>query len=1275
MSAKDSFSCACGDKSYRAVRKETTWQDQGFWCSTVMSMMNWDGTLKYVWNPYSLAELESMLSGTLDTYLRCVATGGTCVAPTAPIFESQQVSMISVYQRCLANYQSRQWDLGTHALFNRSLTPQGAPEPPCYQVSGMCIGNCLLDAQSQGASNAVCLDMWLSAKGVNSLDYFQYEEGTPTHACQVFSGPAKLEGSVGEPFRACMEEYETPGAMCKLPSIVWSGRSTNKVPVALDHSTVIADPAEKVAAARGYHASIKQDVQQVLNDLQALNGGRGWNASSLDISIFSAEGDLLHQFFDCFMMGALDSVDMWPGVEERPVWNRNNDSTRSFQLPCSGEALRDRSGKRDSKSPFTCGSWARRSVIKYFLRNVAVNNPSENQNIITNAVQQLLTKLKEVWVDSDLNTYMCQCKDGTNSHLCCTLDSSCDPQTKCECEDGSEPSFRCCECKDSSLLPPRFRVEFTKVQGSNLMDTLFDQIVSYLNSTVWTSNLPWQYYDDYSYEWGRASEDLFMFDTVSDIQSYSELGYPYRTTVWEMCHGLLQQVIYTMPVVEGKPTSLGAPFDPDLSSTTVNMTYKEEFVQQLVADAYRKSPLYWHYVARHKPSASAMCKRGMVKPSTTNLTLLVHGYNALKVGGYDTDCYCGWWHNSTHCKIPSSVCERLVLLVGTQEVRDACTSGGFTRSAHVWMERLIQLEGGWRGWPCPSMYISDHWGLLTDAWVKGVNDESKTQDLILRNGTSGLRVGSLTWLKQVVVDHINPAERRESVQSLQCDLAPPSTLVDHFVDELFPAAQGVRQSAATSACLRFTIELARLSAYKEAGLTIAAAEQTSVVGLWRSRCDMKLQQVTFCQVYGVFKVKNVTTNCPFKVLASFVGTYSVTPACLIVFQDKVYDPCLCDSKWCSTSSFVLNLFTLTQSCALLHVQDLVLDRSNGLPPWPFNSAGVIPQTLARSSFYSRVLQDGTNIANSNTHWASAEGESFQYCDYVVDWWPDAWRHPVGYHVTLPCSGAAHRTFDAAWAALRVGKNVTMMHVPNALRNRTLQNNMFGAAGACRTHNYGMPMKVMNSMRLCTKADERAVDPAVPLSASASATVGQEYCSDSPFQVPWANGPVSVGTFFDYLVDMAPFSEWGNQAGHAALKTCTSDSECCPTCKCLRGKGEGICSQAQCYQHQHCGNQMCAGDGRCAEPVLEFFNNASFDVVTRTFTEGCRQSVKDSWGTSKEDLVVDLLENSGMCSYRCDLLLPRSRGFIVDCKIVTSWVDSNMIKRMHVGLRPIWFSHD
>jgi len=1164
--------------------------------------------------------------------------------------------MLAVYQRCLANYQSRQWDIGAHVLFNVSLHEKlqaDLPTPDCWLMpEGGCLSACLLQSQREGSSNAYCLNEWLRAKDVNSLDFFEYEAsgGAPTHACQVFSGPAKLGGTVAAPFRLCLDSYErTAAELCKLPSIVWSGRSTNKVPVGVDHSTVIADATEKINAARNTYASIQLDVSKALDVMKS------WSASNLNVMVFSAEGDMLHQFFDCYMMGAESSAEVWPGPDVvKPIWARNDKLTRDFQLPCSGEALRDRQGRRDSKSPFTCGSHARRSAIKYFLRNQITQDPTTNNQIIQDAVNELLGKLEQAWL-GDLSGYMCQCSNGLQAPECCKLDPSCDPSTtKCSCPDGSPASYACCDiqCKESTFLPANFQVEFAKIKGQNMVQSLFDKAAVYLNSTVWLDNRPWLLYDmggEDAYNWSKLElqslvEDA-MFDTTNPVVRYhvSELGYPFKTTIQEMCLGLLQQVHMTLPLRDGRPTTLANAYDPDAHSTTINMTYREDFVRKLVQEAYKHSPLFWHYPVRHRPSDSAMCKRSAPqRPVTFNVSYFVQGYNSLKVGGWEHDCYCGWWYDETHCKIPSEVCERLVLLTGTLEIQDVCAAGGIVQQPKLsgWMAKLIEMEGGWKGWPCPSMWVSDHWGIMADQtkWLKGTNDLSGTSNLILQNGTSGLRVGSFDWLRQNIVNHINPAERRESVQSLTCAISPPVSLVDHFVDDLFPAAQGVRHSASVSACLRFTIELARQSAYQEAELKVAAAEQGSVVGVWRKRCELKLKQVAFCHINGVYDIKSVSTKCPFSVDNRFEGTYTLTNNCLVIYNGKVYDPCLCDAKFCSLTSDRFPLFTVPETCAIFHVKDMVVDTGTGVPPWPTQSETAVPRPLARSSFYNKVLLNAGNVANNPGHWAMTEGETFHYCDLVVDWWPDNWKHPVGYHVTLPCTDAAPRTFDAAWAALREGSQIKMMHVPNALRNRTMQTNMYGAAGACRTHNYGMPTKVLNTMRFCTQADNRAVDPSVPGAAAPTADWGVEYCTQSPFEVPWSNGPSSVGTYFNYLVDLLPFASWGDKAGHAPFKACNADSDCCPTCKCLLSKEGGICAKMQpgtfeCAQHQHCTEKMCAGDGLCVQPVLEIHNNASMDIVSRVLTNACQHEATDLWGTSKEELVPDVLESSGMCSYR------------------------------------------
>jgi hypothetical protein len=251
----------------------------------------------------------------------------------------------------------------------------------------------------------------------------------------------------------------------------------------------------------------------------------------------------------------------------------------------------------------------------------------------------------------------------------------------------------------------------------------------------------------------------------------------------------------------------------------------------------------------------------------------------MTVGGYGVDCFCCCWHNDTHCQIQAVVCERLVLLIRTTVIQEVCRTGGFTYNAlllHV-MPNVITLDGGWKDhWPCPAMHVSDQWGsqwgIMEDQtdWIKGGRNLTGVYDKILKFGPSELRVGSLSWMLRELFSHINPSQRMESVQPQQCYISPPRQLVDNFVDELFPAAQGVRQSGAVSSCMLFSIEVARLSAYQEANLMLASADQTAMVAIWRRRCEMKIKQVSFCSVYGVFDVQQTSPGCKFTVSSTFL---------------------------------------------------------------------------------------------------------------------------------------------------------------------------------------------------------------------------------------------------------------------------------------------------------------------------------------------------------------------------------------------------------------------
>jgi hypothetical protein len=219
-----------------------------------------------------------------------------------------------------------------------------------------CVGDCVLASRAAGSSPAGCLDALLQSLNFASLDYFEYlpTPGGPPYAssqidaCQAFTGPAALAFPGQAAFQACLDHYADAGA-CQLPLMLWSGRSSNRVPVAVAHATRIESEADRISAARRVYRETRDSVKAILLQINST-----WNAGNVQAQIFSAEGDMLHQYFDCVMMGALDTkVDLWPAPDglSKPFWSRRTDGapSRAFELPCSGAQLNGRDGLSDTQ--------------------------------------------------------------------------------------------------------------------------------------------------------------------------------------------------------------------------------------------------------------------------------------------------------------------------------------------------------------------------------------------------------------------------------------------------------------------------------------------------------------------------------------------------------------------------------------------------------------------------------------------------------------------------------------------------------------------------------------------------------------------------------------------------------------------------------------------------------------------------------------------------------------------------------------------------------------
>jgi hypothetical protein len=1005
-----------------------------------MSLLNFDGSVKYVWNPFSLQQLKAKL-GNFDEYLECVASknNGECVAPTDEIFKKQQIPMLSVYQRCLSNYQEMTWDQGTHVIFNVTLqrTMKMDKIIPLVQ-DAFNVSSKLLEAKANGFDNTAVLDMFLV--GSQSMDYFKYSNITTPNpgsaqidACLTFSGPSKIKDpKIAQPFIACLDSYANRSG-CDIPHMLWSGRSTNKVPVATQHTLSITDPAVRLKIANGEMEATQSNVLTVLDKLE-----REWTGDGLKITIFSADGDLLHQYADCVMQGPMGRMTLTPGPEgvEKVVWSRSSDGTSSrlFEIPCSGERLTNRDGiSRDDVPPFTCGTHARRAVIKHFLR-VTYGGEKENggaKSTVIKEVLALINRTREAWTFK--SNFMCTCSNGTAGWDCCETQKECATEP-CPCPGAYsvKASVACCTSVCGGLAGSGIMEPFSKIKGEKLATDLLASVGSYMKNDIWTSTNPWLKFDplgaaSYEASWKASRfevEDAGLFDASNPVVYYDEITYPFKASFWEHCAGLLQQIIWTMPIDRGtgKPKIPTTQYDPITGkSQTPNITYTEEFIQSLTIEAYKSSPLFWHYSIRHSPSNSEVCKRNTSRMpqkakqwfTMGNNQAEKTGFSAMTLGGLEGgDCYCGWWSNATECRIPDALCASLIQILGFRRIcveqNGTYDSKSDHRTVLAAIEALKSRQPDLQ-YPCPSLQISEHWGLMDASTGMPF---ANTTDAILREGISGFRIGNADWLFASQNDIINPYTRIEPVETpsssaaLKCNASVSGNIIDHFIDELFPSAKGVRQSMPQSYCTRYGIELARLVVYKTAGLASAASEQQGVADKWKKRCQYKLEELAVCNSFHVLDATGgptATAQCPFtlSIVTSLLNSYAVTPGCLLVLwntasnaQDGIYDPCICVS--CTKTPNIDVPAQLTSLCKLESFQTLVAK-----DVIPGESDAGVP--LGSGSF--RALMDKPGFLQINTaditHWALHT--SVRDADLVLDWWPDEWRHPVGYHVTPGCS--------------------------------------------------------------------------------------------------------------------------------------------------------------------------------------------------------------------------------------------------------------------------------
>lgn len=935
--------CACGDAAYYIPKKqrEGSWRDGALWCSGSLAVTLTDGSQGIIYNPYSLQELSDGLSG-ITEYIQCLATSTSSQEckkvrgiSTLGLLTNQGVEPIAVWAKCKSNYLEQTWDIGTGALFSDNIIATGI-SPDVSDVSTRRMAQewaraiapeflqCMQAPQRFYNDYSVCLTMYLNmttGRLPNALfllmERKDLEGKEPPDACMVFSGLNQSSDSTTE-FKKTMQhcimdpsDISADPSLCPFNPTVWMASDPRKIPVAKLLGILETGEGESVQQLdQKTQAFYRTSIDKLRKSFDAFNQTFLKSAKQIQVALFSADGDFIHDFIDCVFLGPYTRVDMLPcdndGVLECPFYARDEGGGihRNFSA-CFGDLMHG-----DGELPFTCGSQTRRALIKYFFR--VYSWAAETDTLDSDLTLLIQSRINEIMLNIT-NPYSFGCLDaktGVCSGKACTL----------------ENEYRPC-------LDMEFAISASNVSKFILQKMLLK--VDSFYAKVMHDTAPWTKYYNVSKakgqqplpaQWGQntgsankaqeegifmAMEPVVKYDQ-SDVYTMPTHADPHQArfdgSLWSLCMALISQGQMSLAVGDdGRP--LGA---DDAFLNTVDW-YDLESVASAVRNFTRKaaerSPFIWHKARYHAPSKSGVCKKtepskprisriniGAVEfdvtpsgttykiPFPNNLSIPFHGFTWGMLGNAHETCLCGYDHVQLpgDCVMSSEACVSILAISNNNSIECISTLQNICRNfngqyskgliSEIWAclhSHLPKLR-------CPELGPSDSWGLFpmdcdgsecasAKQWGGNAQQDVLFEGIRLATeGRAGLKLSNIEHVNSTYHDSINYAEQSRPATDYQikkCFHVDELTktkfedssfdALQDWIQGLFPATQLHYDSPVLAYCSRFVIEVARAEAlsYVSNEASLKALQDAK---MWKRKCHTKVKHLTMCSRLGMF---------------------------------------------------------------------------------------------------------------------------------------------------------------------------------------------------------------------------------------------------------------------------------------------------------------------------------------------------------------------------------------------------------------------------------------
>ena len=1148
------FRCVCGDHAHSVApaRRSQLAADGAFWCTGPLFMLDGRGEDRLIWNPYSLAQLTAA-EEQHATFIKCIASGASCEKERVKLskLEQQNVNVMPVITRCRDNYKNKQWDpavltlglftqeqwlgaphllrnkdmdtvevTGTTAKFQRALRNLASLIAPLELDAKL--WQCLHEAVMSGnpLMEGVCRRAFTA---VSDDTYFSYVKTSSNHfakidACLTYSATNAVFNPVNN---------------ASISPMLWSAGSANRMPVSERHEIVLSSSEDRLQLAHTRLTTLFE--QRIKPTLQTMTRSISDN---LKTNLWSMEGDELHQFVDCIVMGPYASADLFSSFDTSggggkfrvPRYHRGDERSRLYVHETAEQRNPgDRAG--------ATGSEARRRIIDATLQYVHDRTDNITRAAAVNRVNLIRSKFLH------MPNFYCTCPNAQPADMTC-----------CQREDWTQIAD--IEFHTKELFANVYNLQTAVLEGA--MDAVFD---SDLMSQIWTSTDFTFQTDSPLTESERAElAHAYVFDFQKPVREYSPqevLSQISGATLWQRCTSLLSASFFTLPLVAGGHTvDTNVVYDPTMADSDAYLHGMEEAIQTIMHRARKDSPLFWSHSHRYVASDSVWCEPVHDPAAHENSSSAFEAQrwyeqdfadeevrggtarHAVFPGEVAANCLCGWTKGE-QCHMPI-VCSALQPELAMMEAWLRLCNATYTSRDDLFdLMHILQTSEYEPAVvaTCRDLVPDVVWGLLSPAdqfaWYAQDETVPATVNLkhIATHGPAGVRLGLFAQkehphsLAAYIKKHdlVRRDPRHPGInRKLRHTVAQPvcasglrdflkEDLTQYFRDVLFPMAHSVSQAPVAAYCSTWaverTIELAMRQIYGlETPDEMRVQAQTAT--LWRKRCDIQLKQIGICLLRGVYDLvpvesQVVPTSCGFQIEAAHGchEIFYVTAGCIIRCDAHFYDPCLCSPQQCTDIRFSKDTCSTGQLAfnAVTTVTDerILLYSMNWPTSLPANEGGSVRVeemnallVKIHASVHLVSFDDATMLPRMAALIVSQQPSDetsvpHSHCDDLLDYFDAQAQHPVGYHPTCAClrEETDMRGFNS-WMSVPHDTSRAWAVDPVRMRNMTEYSTSFGASHlACDAAVYGAYAHQLNGLDLTSRWDETAVaDAAVPRAA-------------------------------------------------------------------------------------------------------------------------------------------------------------------------------------------------